>query len=104
MNKFITLLILCLSFLTASGTETSRPRLLLTKEGVREIKAQLGRNPLTDAAFAKAKAVADAAVAGPVEVPVPQDVGGGYTHEKHKQNYTDMYNAGVVYQITGDKK
>lgn len=42
MNKFITLLILCLSFLTASGTETSRPRLLLTKEGVREIKAQLG--------------------------------------------------------------
>mgnify|MGYP006994085991 CR=1 FL=1 len=30
MNKFITLLILCLSFLTASGTETSRPRLLLT--------------------------------------------------------------------------
>ena len=104
MNKFITLLLLCLSFLTASGTETSRPRLLLTKKGVREIKAQLGRNPLTDAAFAKAKAVADAAVAGPVEVPIPQDVGGGYTHEKHKQNYTDMYNAGVVYQITGDKK
>ena len=56
MNKFITLLLLCLSFLTASGTETSRPRLLLTKKGVREIKAQLGRNPLTDAAFAKAKA------------------------------------------------
>ena len=104
MNKIITLLILCLSFLTASGAETSRPRLLLTKEGVREIKAQLGRNPLTDAAFAKAKAVADAAVAGPVEVPVPKDVGGGYTHEKHKQNYTDMYNAGVVYQLTGDKK
>lgn len=46
MNKFITLLLLCLSFLTASGTETSRPRLLLTKKGVREIKAQLGRNPL----------------------------------------------------------
>lgn len=104
MNKFITLLILCLSFLTASGTETSRPRLLLTKKGVREIKAQLGRNPLTDAAFTKAKAIADAAVTGPVEVPVPKDVGGGYTHEKHKQNYTDMYNAGVVYQLTGDKK
>ena len=33
MNKFITLLLLCLSFLTASGTETSRPRLLLTKKG-----------------------------------------------------------------------
>ncbi|MFD2164818.1 heparinase II/III family protein [Thalassotalea euphylliae] len=39
-----------------------------------------------------------------IDVPVPADGGGGYTHERHKKNYQLMYNAGVIYQISQDKK
>lgn len=99
----LTLTVIFLILITASG-QVARPRLMLTPAGIKEIKSQLGKNDLTDAAYAKAKSIADVAVANEIEVPQPMDVGGGYSHEKHKSNYTDMYNAGVMYQLTGDKK
>jgi hypothetical protein len=37
-------------------------------------------------------------------VPVPKDAGGGYTHDKHKDNYNLMFNSGMLYQLTGDVK
>lgn len=37
-------------------------------------------------------------------VPVPVDAAGGFTHEQHKQNYYDMYNAGIAYHNTHDIK
>lgn len=37
-------------------------------------------------------------------VPLPKDAGGGYTHEQHKKNYTNMYEAGLMYQLYNDKK
>ncbi|GLX85495.1 hypothetical protein tloyanaT_17470 [Thalassotalea loyana] len=46
----------------------------------------------------------DNQIAQPIEVPVPADGGGGYTHERHKKNYQLMYNAGVIYQISQQDK
>jgi len=46
----------------------------------------------------------DKAITLPVEVPVPKDPGGGYTHERHKQNYNEMYLAGILFQVTGEEK
>jgi len=40
----------------------------------------------------------------PVTIPVPQDSGGGYTHETHKANFALMYDAGQLYQLTGETK
>lgn len=37
-----------------------------------------------------------------VPVPVPMDAGGGYTHEQHKQNGKTIYEAGMLYQQTGE--
>lgn len=37
-----------------------------------------------------------------IPVPVPVDAGGGYTHEQHKQNAKTIYEAGMLYQQTGD--
>ncbi len=37
-------------------------------------------------------------------IPVPKDAGGGYTHEKHKDNAKLMFDAGALYEITGEKK
>ena len=40
----------------------------------------------------------------PITVPVPADGGGGYTHERHKKNYQLMFNAGLIYQLSQDKR
>ncbi len=37
-----------------------------------------------------------------VPVPAPVDAGGGYTHEQHKQNGKTIYEAGMLYELTGD--
>lgn len=39
-----------------------------------------------------------------VPVPVPVDAGGGYTHEQHKQNAKTIYEAGMLYQQTGEPR
>ncbi|RZK69182.1 MAG: heparinase, partial [Pedobacter sp.] len=40
----------------------------------------------------------------PINVPVPKDGGGGFTHEQHKRNYNNIINCGVAYQISGEQK
>lgn len=59
--------------------------------------------PLFAAEIARSKAfVADMMREG-VNVPVPKDPGGGYTHEQHKRNYRAIYEAGRLYQLTGER-
>ncbi|WP_417229742.1 heparinase II/III domain-containing protein [Brevundimonas sp.] len=43
-----------------------------------------------------------AAMAAGVNVPVPVDPGGGFTHEQHKRNQRAIYEAGTLYRLTGD--
>lgn len=80
------------------------PKLILQKSAVPEIRAGLEKYPLLKTSFEEAKKIANQAIESGIVVPFPKDPGGGYTHEKHKQNYNEMYNAGLVYQFTGDKK
>lgn len=58
--------------------------------------------PLFDASIGEMKTALDARIAAGVPVPVPADAGGGYTHEQHKQNGKTIYEAGMLYQLTGD--
>lgn len=39
-----------------------------------------------------------------VDVPQPVDAGGGYSHEQHKKNGRTIYDAGMLYKITGDTR
>jgi hypothetical protein len=39
----------------------------------------------------------------PLVIPTPKDAGGGYTHEKHKDNAKLIYDAGQLYRLTGDE-
>lgn len=57
-----------------------------------------------ESSYAYAKHVADEALSKPIDVPVPHDAAGGYTHEQHKNNYYAMYYAGFLWQDTGDKR
>jgi VanZ family protein len=39
-----------------------------------------------------------------IDVPFPKDPAGGYTHDRHKENYILMFNSGLLYQLTGDAR
>lgn len=103
MKRFIT--VVSSLFLTvAAGWAANHPVLLLTKEGVASIREGKGKAPLFDSSLSSLLEAADAALVRPLDVPLPRDGGGGYTHEAHKQNYYDMYNCGIAYQMTGDAR
>lgn len=80
------------------------PKLILQKSAVPEIVDGLGKYPLLKSSFEAAKNIADIGIEAGIIVPIPKDPGGGYTHEKHKQNYIEMYNAGLSYQISKEEK
>ncbi|WP_299014568.1 alginate lyase family protein [uncultured Polaribacter sp.] len=85
-----------------NSNNNSHPKLILTAKGVKEIRAQLGTIPIFDKTLAKVKAAVDAEIENGIEVPIPKDYSGGYTHARHKQNWFTMQKAGVLYQILND--
>lgn len=103
-TKLSILLFIILSVSFANAKSAEHPRLLLTKSGVKSIKKEMKKAPLFLKSFEDAKQRMEVALSAPMEVPQPKDAGGGYTHERHKRNYLEMMNAGVLYQISGDKK
>lgn len=60
--------------------------------------------PLFQRELERARNEVDTAIAAGIEVPLPKDPGGGYTHEQHKRNYKAIYQAGLLYRITGERK
>ncbi|WP_452225193.1 heparinase II/III domain-containing protein [Lacinutrix chionoecetis] len=95
---------------TASGTDSKteliseHPKLILTAQGVKDIRAQLGNIPIFDNTLKNVKAEVDAEIAQGIETPIPVDYSGGYTHARHKRNFLVLQKAGVLYQILDDEK
>lgn len=87
-----------------TSLESSHPSLILTKQGVSKIKANLGSIPIFDESLAATKKEVDVEINFGIEVPIPKDYSGGYTHERHKRNFIIMQKAGVLYQILDDEK
>ncbi|WP_299438716.1 heparinase II/III family protein [uncultured Aquimarina sp.] len=84
--------------------KNQKPILSLSTSEANEIKELLSTNEVIQISFEQHKNKADNAIKNSIKVPVPKDPGGGYTHEKHKRNYSDMYSAGISYIITKDTK
>lgn len=102
---FFQALVLGLFFLMSfNAAAQEHPSLVLTKKGVRQIRANLGKVPLFDASLADVKTEVDAEITLGILLPIPKDYSGGYTHERHKKNYLMMEKAGVLYQILGNEK
>lgn len=80
------------------------PNLILTSQGVKDIRAQLGSIPIFDNSLQAVKEEIDAEIASGIEVPIPKDYSGGYTHVRHKRNWVVLQKAGVLYQILDDEK
>ncbi|MEL7002235.1 MAG: heparinase II/III family protein [Bacteroidota bacterium] len=93
-----------ISFLTLGLWAQSHPNLILTVEGVESMRSSIGTIPLFDQTVKKVSAQVDAEIKKGIDVPVPKDLAGGYTHERHKANFFTMQKAGVLFQITQDEK
>ncbi|GJM64115.1 hypothetical protein PEDI_46670 [Persicobacter diffluens] len=76
--------------------------LVIKAETFARLQKEYKQYPLMETAVSKMKARVDAALEEDIDVPVPKDPAGGYTHEQHKRNYIAMYEAGIIYQITGE--
>jgi hypothetical protein len=88
---------------TLGSARQMRPSLFLTQQEATLIRENLGKYPAFDRAFNEARQRLDRAIASPMDVPIPKDVG-GYTHERHSQNRTEMQLAGVLYAVTKDER
>ena len=89
-------------FLCASAQK--HPIVYCTKSDIIFIKSKLNDNELIKKSYSDIKASVDFWIDKDVDVPFPKDPAGGYTHEKHKDNYTLMFNSSMLYQLTGQEK
>lgn len=97
-----------LSFLAIIAVSVSAraatPGMLLTQQEAADIRTQRAQLPLLEQSFQAMKADVEALMAEAIDVPVPVDAGGGYTHERHKKNGLAIYQAATLYQITGEQR
>ncbi|MRT92498.1 alginate lyase family protein [Ancylomarina sp. 16SWW S1-10-2] len=105
MSKLKTYILLGLLLATSSCVfSQSHPKLILTQKGVTEIRAHLSELPMLQSSLQKSIDFVDAEMEKGIDVPVPKDMAGGYTHNRHKKNYLLMQKAGVLFQITQEEK
>lgn len=83
---------------------SAESHLLLTQSG-RDLYTELAkRSPKALTQIEKMKRNLAELIAQPLQVPLPKDAGGGYTHEQHKANQKAIFEAGVLYKLTGEDK
>lgn len=106
MLKKIFVLIACFIFVYSNAQ--NHPFLYINKQEAIELlqasKNNIGTSSVFKQSFLETKKEVDAFVGKEVDVPFPVDPAGGYTHDKHKSNYMLMFNAGLLYNITGESK
>lgn len=104
-NKFeIAILSFCLTLAINTLLAQSHPKLILTQKGVQIIQDSFDKAPLFKQVLEETIAEVDAEILAGIDVPIPKDMAGGYTHERHKRNWFMMQKAGVLFQITEQAK
>jgi len=97
------LLFLLLGCNQGEAEVSSHPRLSLSTAEAQEVMTSLKSLPLLNTSYAGLMTETDQALTLAIDVPLPGE-SGGYAHERHKQNYRDMKNAGYMFTFTGEPK
>ena len=92
-----------LTVAAAFGVAAAEPNLVMTEKDVQRIEAADTLPPLFAEAMDAARSRVDASIMAGIDVPLPKDPGGGPTHERHKANGKLVYEAGMLYALTGEK-
>ncbi|WP_124980262.1 heparinase II/III domain-containing protein [Nonlabens xiamenensis] len=85
---------------STSSENDASPQLLLTKSGIeafRQSDAALLNNSTNELKRQVNRILKDA-----INIPLPKDAGGGYTHEQHKKNYASLYQLAISHRLTAD--
>ena len=85
-------------------TYAQHPIAFATKKELEGVKMAIPKYPVLQRSFSEIKTDVDAWLGKEVDVPFPKDPAGGYTHDRHKANYTLMFNSGLLYNLTGDDR
>jgi len=102
MRTLISSFFLALLFSCTTGNDhvtTSENHLLLSSTGAESIMKQQSHEVISTA-LDKLNSKVSSALLAPIDVPLPTDPGGGYTHEKHKANYSAIKDVGTLYLLT----
>lgn len=103
-ERLIMRLLLFLFLLFPLPLAAQHPLAFATGAELQTVKKALASYPVLQKSFAEIKADVDAWLGREVDVPVPKDPAGGYTHDRHKANYTLLFNSGLLYNLTGDSR
>jgi hypothetical protein len=103
IRNIIAALLLSFPMACVADDGDAHPLLLLSEQDVQLVSGAPAIPPAFEAAIESAKMDVDRYLEVLPDVPVPKDAGGGYTHEQHKRNSTTIQNAGILYQLTGNK-
>jgi len=92
-----------LMFSVCLANPPGHPRLLITQVEADGISNRIKSSPTFMENYLNLRSNLDQRLKIGIDVPIPKDAGGGYTHEQHKRNYVAIHDAGLVYQLSGDK-
>lgn len=84
--------------------DAKHPLLVSNAADIQAMRQAVEKGGLFRTAYLQLKTSVDKSIQSKIDVPVPKDAGGGYTHEQHKRNYQLMNNAGILFQITGEPR
>ena len=104
INMLRIVYLICSVFTGIIAFGQQHPLTFLGKGEGLELRKSIPLYPLLTASYQDIKTQVDVFVGKDVDVPFPKDAAGGYTHDKHKSNYTLMFNSGLLYNITGEAK
>ena len=68
------------------------------------VARQLKLYPILQRSYEDARKNVDTYLDKDVDVPFPKDPAGGYTHDRHKDNYMLIFQAGMLFNITNDAR
>lgn len=98
------LILLCFLLVTAPLKAQQHPLLSWTQKDVNSLKVEAGTAPLFEKVLSENKHLVDAEIKVGIDVPMPKDMAGGYTHERHKRNFFMLQKAGDLYLITKEEQ
>jgi hypothetical protein len=102
MKYSVTILFFCI--IQLNSLAQLHPIAFANKAEFQFVKQNIASNEMIKKSFLNLKSKVDAQLGLDIDVPVPKDAAGGYTHDKHKTNYLLMFDASQMYQLTGEKK
>ncbi len=102
--RFSVALFFIFLFVSIAKAEQEFPKLNITAGQISEILAAGDLGVTFTESLASAKELVEASMSQGVNVPIPADAGGGFTHEQHKRNYQAVYLSGLMFQLTREQR